>query len=805
MFLRRPARSPLKTAKIGSRQLTFAYWMLSVEKALVIFGRPLIFVSGFIALAWLGFFEQLYPWAHLVALIVFAVAFFGALGNGRRAWRSIRYGEVKRCVEEASGLSHRPLDVLEDRPVNVDSDQSMLWQLHVARAKKQLRDLRWPKWSTQLADHDPYALRYGVMVLLAIGALCGWGALGGRLIDALNPALGKQLHMVAPTLDAWITPPEYTGLPPLMIATPADIRHKDGILNVPEGSILNAHLAERESRTPVLVANDEKTVFTTDSHGDYEASTVLKSGNVITIKRGWQTLGSWHIRIVPDMPPEVAFTEVPTVTERKSVRLAYDAKDDYGVTSVALHVQPRVSLPGADNTPVDLSLATTESKDIQRVSFEDLSSNPWAGLPVTLTLVATDAVGHKSESKPVDFTLPEKAFFQPVAQALIEERKKLLQQPDDEVIRSEAANVMASIAHQPSNYRNDPLVLMALRTGAVRLVLDHDHVSSLAVNDLLWQSALRIESGGLGMAEQNLRQAQKDLADALDHNASEQEVQQKIDRLHQALAQYLGQLATRMSLHAVPAADLNQVLGAQTNMLSPQDLERMLNKIRDLSATNARDAARQQLSQLQQLLENLSTESQPLSDVQKQELQTLEALRALSHQQQQVLDKTFQSAERNEDAKSHSLASDQDSLMQRLQALMAPLDMKSLQHAVGLSQGVDAMQKASQALHQGTLRGAVPHQNDALEALQKVSQAMAEKLRMSMMMLPGPGRQYGQNKDPLGHGHDGLQQDDDGVKVPDQFETHRVREIMDELQRRSGDMSRSKTERDYIDRLLQNF
>ena len=84
-------------------------------------------------------------------------------------------------------------------------------------------------------------------------------------------------------------------------------------------------------------------------------------------------------------------------------------------------------------------------------------------------------------------------------------------------------------------------------------------------------------------------------------------------------------------------------------------------------------------------------------------------------------------------------------------------------------------------------------------------QSMARDLKASMVMLPGAGTEsFGQNQDPLGRGQ-GFSQDQAGVKVPDHMETHRVREILDELQRRSGDMSRPKVERDYIERLLQNF
>ncbi|MCH7957081.1 MAG: DUF4175 family protein, partial [Proteobacteria bacterium] len=46
---------------------------------------------------------------------------------------------------------------------------------------------------------------------------------------------------------------------------------------------------------------------------------------------------------------------------------------------------------------------------------------------------------------------------------------------------------------------------------------------------------------------------------------------------------------------------------------------------------------------------------------------------------------------------------------------------------------------------------------------------------------------------------------DGAVKIPDQMEVRRAREILDELRRRAGERQRPKTERNYIDRLLRRF
>jgi uncharacterized protein (TIGR02302 family) len=787
-------------------QLTLAKLLVTFENIIRIFARPLALAVAFLALAWLGILPRLYPWGHLLALILFVILFFDALGKAQAAWRTPSAGQARRRVEQASGLDHRPLDVLHDRPAAGSTDeQTGIWQVHVARTKQNLGALRWPKLQLDLSTRDPYRLRYLLLVLVIIGVVAGWGALGGRLIAAINPALGKQLALFNPTLDAWITPPEYTGLPPIMIATPAGMRHNGDTIDVPEGSTISAHLMERDGDSPVLVTDGRKTEFTNDSHGDYAVTAAIDNTDTLAIRRGWQNLGHWHIRVVTDKAPQIGFTEPLAVSERKAVRIAYEASDDYGITAVSMRITPRESLPGVSNDPIEVPLATPLAKQVKRTSFEDLTAHGWAGAPVQVSLIATDAAGHRSESAPVDFTLPERAFFNPVARILIEERKKLILHADDDAQRNDIANVMAGIAHQPSSYKGDPLVLLALRTGAVRLVLDHAQEATNAVNDMLWQAAVRVEDGSTGAAERNLREAQKDLADALDRNAGEKEIQQLIDRMHQALAQYLSELATRMAARPGPIESFSQMGGPQTNMLTPRDLDRMLDHMRDLSAAGAHDAARQELARMQQILESLHTEPKPQwTAEQKKLIDALAALRDMQKQQQQVLDKTFHNTQQSASSQdSRELAQQQGDLQRQLQQLMQGLGQGQPK---GLDRSDSGMKQAFEKLQQGAGRAAMPAENQALQGLQQAMQGLAQDLRSSMMMLSQPGMEgmSGAGSDPFGR-QANFMPDDNGVKVPDQMEVRRVRQILDELQRRSGDMGRPKTERDYIDRLLQNY
>ena len=803
MIVPRPkrARKNFRTEIHGTPQLTLAHVIVKLEHFVTAYAKPLMIAGVFVALAWFGFFSSIDAGLHLAVLIIFTALFFAALGRARRLFVSATPSEAKRRVEEASQLPHRPLDVLEDRPAANDPAQFALWWEHADRAREQVKQLRWPKWKLNFSNRDPFALRYALLLLLMVAGVSGWGLLGGNLIGAINPALAK-LKLGAPTLDAWITPPEYTHLPPIMIATPAGARHDGDVIDVPEGSVITAHVVEKDGDAPVLAVNGEKVSFDTGEDRDYGISETITGGSKIAIKRGWQELGSWRIRVMKDQPPSIAMAAPPAASERKSVALSYAASDDYGVTAVNVRITPKESLPGVSNDPIEIQLDTPGAKEVKRASFEDLTSHPWAGLPVQIQLIAYDAAGHATQSESADFVLPERTFTHPIAQALIEERKKLLQSPDNEMLRNEAANIMAGVAHQPAAYNGDPVVLLALRSGAVRLVLDRGQESILPVSGILWQAAVRIEDGTVGLAEQTLRQAQKDLADALDRNASEQEIQKLIDRLHQALAQYLSELSNRMAAKPGAHDDLSQILGPQTNMLTPEDLDRMLDQMRNLSAAGSRGAARAELSKLQQMLENMRMAPPQLTEQQKEAIRIMQALKQLTKDQQGLLDKTFQAGQSPDPKEDAKLGASQSDLLKRLQELMGMMKGKPLE---GLEPGAEAMKQAGSSLGQGMPREAASRQNEAVGHLEKALQSMADNLRQEMMMMPMPGEgAIGEGRDPFGR-RNGDVADDGTVKLPDQMQAQKVREIMNELQRRAGDSNRPKEERDYIERLLQNF
>jgi hypothetical protein len=125
-----------------------------------------------------------------------------------------------------------------------------------------------------------------------------------------------------------------------------------------------------------------------------------------------------------------------------------------------------------------------------------------------------------------------------------------------------------------------------------------------------------------------------------------------------------------------------------------------------------------------------------------------------------------------------------------------------------------SMRDAAEALQRGQPGQAVGPQTDALDQLQQAMQAMQEQMQ-NQMAGDGEGDPTGQpdmnsprrnvDRDPLGRTPQGLGADTGDVKIPEQSELQKAREILDELRRRAGERFRPELERDYIDRLLRRF
>jgi len=768
-------------------------------------------LGAFLALALFDLPARLPGALHAALLVLVAAALVAALVPAIRGFRLPDRSAERRRVEQASGLTHRPLTALEDRMSGAGDDPAAqaLWQAHRARMAAQLRSLRVGLPAAGLVRRDPFGLRAALALVLLIAAVDAGADWSARLLRSLSPSFEPWSGGAQASLDIWVTPPEYTGLPPqfLPATTP------DQPIAVPTGSTVLAQVHGGGS-PPQLKIDGKGTAFSRIDTENFKGAATLATGSKLAVEQDGRTLGAWPITIIPDLPPKIDFAKPPQHTDRAVLRLEYVATDDYGVESA----QAVISRPGDKSPPIilNLPLPGEHLKDVHDTSFNDLTAHPWAGLPVDIHLEAKDALGQIGESDTLRITLPERVFHNPVARAIIDQRKQLTLDPTQ---REVVAETLSDLSLRPAMFNDDKVVFLALRTAQARLVLDKDAKAVPAVQQLLWDTAVRIEDGRTTLVQRDLRDAMKALQDALARNAPDAEIEKLMQQLQQAINRYLQALAQ----NAQQQDQQNQTPVDPSRLLSQQDLQRMLDRARELARTGSRDAARDLLSQLQEMLENLRM-ARP-GQMGNGASQAMQEMQQMMERQQQLLDKSFRSRGqsgqmgRSGQMGQDNMAGDQEALRRELGEMMRRLGEQSGDLPQSLGRAERAMRGATSALQQHQPGDAIGPQTEALDQLQQAARSLAQQL-LGEMNNGAPGNDTGDrdglretDRDPFGR----LNPQDDANGGIDEggrmrmggptsnYAVEKAKTILDELRRRAGERERPEIEHDYIDRLLKQF
>ena len=755
----------------------------------------------FAAFSLAGLWYLLPGWLHLLLLLGFAAALGWTVRHAARTMRWPTRGHAERRLESADAREHRPVRTLRDRQASGihDPGSRSLWRLHRMRMLEQVGRLRagWPRPS--LARRDPLALRAVVGLLLTVGIVAGAGDAERRLLSAFSPSFaGAEPPAV---LEAWITPPEYTGFAPIFLTAPPDPEAAPPRLEVPAGSRFLAQVSGAGA-VPHVTLDDRRFPFTAIDERSFRIEAEIGAGAALAVMRGETRLAGWQLSIIADAAPTVAFASPPQATLRRSLELAYQAGDDYGLASVRATITREGS---AETVSLELPLAGPRLTEASEKSFHDLTAHAWAGLEVDIQLVATDEIDQTGASEVLRIVLPEREFTHPVARALIEQRKILALRPEDS---GKVATALRALSLMPEKYDDDSVVHLALRTAQSRLAREPGAEALEEVRDLLWDTALRLEDGNLSLAQARLRQAQQALMDALARDAPNEEIERLMDALKQAMERYLQALAEQ----ALKQAERGEA-GLDPDDLNLQefDLEQMLERARELSRMGAREAARQLLSQLQDMLENLRA-GLMTNPLEQSAQQALQGLNQLMREQQQLLDRTFRAEQSGRPAPGRSfpgMGQDQEALRRMLGEIMRRLGETGMQIPQSMGRAERSMRDAREALTEGRPGQAVGPQTEALDLLREGADALFRSLMAGGDLLDGDVDMEGSgrfDRDPFGRfvGPGGAI-DDDRVKIPEKSDVQRARDILEELYRRSGQRSRSSSERDYIERLLRRF
>ena len=724
-----------------------------------------------------------------------------------RAWGRFRLPPreaADRQIERASGLTHRPLESLEDRPAAAQSAALALWSVHRSRIADRIRHLRsgWPLGV--MPARDPWAVRILVLVCLAAAFGFAGGDAGERLARALAPSFAVA-RAIPVSVDMWIEPPAYTGRPTLFAAV------EGAGFEVPEGSTVHARVAGASGEA-VLAAGPDRAVLE-GSGAVAEGSVAMRTGSRISVLAGQRELAGWPVSVIPDNPPLAMFDLPPRATGRHAMRIDYSGSDDYGVTAMRAETAP-ADEPAAE--PLVLPLPVLGEPEAPRGNaYFDLTAHIWAGREVTVQVFSVDGAGQEGKGPPLRFVLPERPFHHPVARAIVEERKILRWEG-----RDASAERIDRIAAGTEHYGRDPAVTLALAVASVRLRRAAAPEPALTgVRSLLWKTALRLEDGGLALADRELRASQDAIMQALERGAPTEEIDRLFDELRRSIDRLLRELASRAERagnEARPGPDGQ----GQDRLVDREGLQQMVDRIRRLWEAGARKEARELLAQLQNILENIRMARMGEGQAERQAdmLERLRKLRELSRDQQRLLDRTFRQGRPPPEGQRQgpqggrpgaengypALQQAQEALRRRLGDYMRGLGDGSGRVSEELGRAGQSMRDASGALGAGSQGEALEAQGRALRDLQQAGDALLESFARE-----GGGQgdmMDGQSEfDPLGRREGGFMPDGSNVALPDEDSFQRARHIRDELRRRVGEESRPPPELDYIERLLRRF
>ena len=800
---------------------------------------PAAAIAGlFLAAALFDLWSRVASSLHAGALLIFAAGFVAALIRGLRGLRYPSEEHAVRRLETASGFAHRPLGALRDRPAMGADDDSgrALWRAHLMRAARSARRMRIGFPSPGMARHDPMGLRAALLLVLIIAFTVAGGDSGNRLIRAFQPDFSGASAATAASLTLWLTPPSYTAMAPLFLATEASSRvEAEGateamtvVVTVTSGTVLLARV-HGGAGVPRLEIDGESTPFNAMDGTNYELSTTLLAGPAenrrVTVRQSGEILGDWLLAVIVDQPPLIEFSQIPGRTARSALRLDYLAEDDYGLVAVAAVIaradDPSQSFSLALTLPIENATSTEDS------SVHDLTAHPWAGLEVSIDLTASDALGQIGTSEPVTMVLPERIFNHPVARRLIEERRRLVLNPSQ---RNAVSNALDDISRRPEHFFEDLTVYLGLRVARMRLFYDLSDTAVEEVQDMLWDMALMIEDGPIALSEQALRDAEKALLDALADDATNAEIDRLVDEMLEALEEFMNAMMEQAARRNADQSTLEEQL---LQAIDRDQLRDLVERVRELAKTGSREAARELLEQLMAALDNMRAnrllgEGRDGGDADRKMLRDLENMIG---KQQQLLDETFRRAQGGEQpggigdnqrpgqgSGSRGMVggefrpglSQQQSLRAGLNELMRRWGGSGRSIPLPLNRASRAMREALQALSAGLAGQAVGPQTSAIDEMQRGARSILETMLEEIGRAPpragGFTGGFGNNLDPLGRGLLGRgYQDDSRTVIPNEADMQRSREILDELYRRAGEFQRPAIEKDYIRRLLKRF
>ncbi len=756
---------------------------------------------------------------HWIALSLTIAMSLAALWRYRHEirWPCRRDGLAR--LEADGCVAHAPLQALEDEPFDSRQADSALWRAHIEDMQRRASSARLKPPRTTADARDPYGFRYTAVWVLIVALVAAGDDWRTRLSKTLEPgSVGSGSMSI---VDLWIEPPSYTGMAPIyLLRAGEELAGVSKQKNTPEGSTVVAQVNGRGQTRLSLLTDKDEVPADVNSSGNVTRSTMMVSqSGVVRLRHGGRE-GRWPIGIIRDTSPTVAFIDLPSSTDDALVAFSVAVTDDYGLNelSVQFRLDPEQTLALDAPRLQDSSLKEVRTLVLNGAAgptgarrFDiDLQADPWAGLAVYVKIVGKDGAGQTGETEEIAFKLPQRAFYNPLARAVVEQRRTLaVAAPSwQRVGRSFDALTLA-----PESFSEDATEYLLLRTAFWRVMRQDGEGFDDAVENF-WPLALQLEDEALELARRRMEAAEEALRQALENDADDEEIARLVEDLRAAIQNYVHALAQSGQAMAQQQGQAEQI--------GQSDIDQMLDSIRNLSQSGANNAARQLLGDLENLLNNLRL-AQGGSGAGAGQGASGSAGNGgaagdagdLIGRQRDLANRSFERGQTlgatGDDLSTEEggIAGDLESLLDELGGDGQGFD-PSGEATRELRDALDEMRTAEDALDADDFGAAASAMERAVENLRAGAGDLAREA-MRQAGEAGAGEREGEagsRRDPLGRpvgpeGAGGAY--GDGADVPIDGAAGRARDVMEELRRRLGESGRSKEEIDYLERLLDRF
>lgn len=768
-----------------------------------------------------------------------------------RGIRSFRWPTAQAAAARLdSTLPGRPLAALSDRPAFGTADPAVnsVWAAHLARMAERARKARPLPADLRLAATDPWAIRLAVLVFFISALIFARGDSLSEVRQTLAAQGPASAIATGPSYEGWAEPPQYTGRPTLYLPEISG----GAPVSLPKGTKITLRAygePEAFALTETVsgpAGSGSGSGFAAAAEGISLAEFDLSGSGTVELLRDGGRIGAWTFEMEADAPPTIA---LPLPVERApggATRITYEASDDYGVTGVRATIRldldavdRRYGLKPAPDARPDLAFdlplpMSGAAREMAETVDEDFSRHPWAGLPVEMSLRAEDALGQTGTAGGIRFDLPGRSFFDPAAAALAEQRRDLLWSVEN---GPRVRQVLRAITWQPEPLFDRAGAYLITRTVIRRLdtAIETGRVADVRddLADALWRAALLLEEGSLGDAAERLAKAKERLQEALRGDATDFEIAELMDELREATRDYMEQMA-REALESGEAETAEAPPEGQT--MSQDQLQQLMDRIQELSEQGRRAEAEALLEMLQQMLENMEmrfAQGQGQGSQGEQGQQSMQGLSDALREQQGLADESFRQLQREfgqggqqgrgrdgqrpgqepGPSQEGTLAERQDALRGLLDELQRNLPGDAGEGTRGaLDEAERNMGSARDALREGDTAGALDEQANAIENFREGMRNLSEDIRQAEggqggQETGGNAAQAESRTDPLGRplNSQGGVSTNSNMLRDGMGAAARARSILDEIRRRSGDLSRPQIELDYLKRLLDRF